>query len=111
MAPRLLKRSVPATAHDSAALGTFTLEQKEYLAGFMAGVTAGGLFVGTNAAGQLTAAPSSGSSANLAAPAEETVHGTPLGDLCKEERWKHDENPLDAWERLLAHADENKFPD
>ncbi len=111
MALRLLKSGVPATAQDPAASGTFTLEQKEYLAGFMAGVTAGGLFVGTNSVGQLTSTPGSATSTNLAAPAEESVHGTPLGDLCKEERWKHDENPLDAWERLLAHADENKFPD
>jgi ferredoxin-nitrite reductase len=79
----------------------------------MAGVYASGAipFVGTNAVGQLTATPGAATSGNLAAPAEETVHGTPLGDLCKEERWKHDENPLDAWERLLKHADENKFPD
>jgi ferredoxin-nitrite reductase len=79
----------------------------------MAGVYASGTipFVGTNAAGQLTATPGSATSGNLVAVAEETVHGTPLGDLCKEERWKHDENPLDAWERLLKHADENKFPD
>jgi ferredoxin-nitrite reductase len=79
----------------------------------MAGVYASGTipFVGTNAAGQLTATPGAATSGNLAVPAEETVHGTPLGDLCKEERWKHDENPLDAWERLLKHADENKFPD
>ena len=118
MASRLLKSGVPATITDPAASGSFTLEQKEYLAGFMAGVTAGGLFVGTNSAGQLTASGTvggalrpDGTPLNLAAPPEETVHGTPLGDLCKEERWKHDENPLDAWERLLAHADENKFPD
>jgi ferredoxin-nitrite reductase len=99
--------------------GPFTTGQKEYLQGFMAGVAASGVFVGTNAAGQLTASPDvggalrpDGSPANLAAPApEQTFHGTPLGDLCKEERWKYDENPLDAWERLLWHADEDKFPD
>ncbi len=90
----------------------FTSEQKEYLAGFMAGAMASGVFVGTNSAGQLTASPAAATGGNLAAPAgEPTVHGTPLSDLCKEERWKYDENPLDAWERLLKHADENKFPD
>ena len=89
----------------------FTPEQKEYLQGFMAGVAASGIFVGTTPSGQFTATPGAAASGNLAAPAEETVHGTPLGDLCKEERWKHDENPLDAWERLLAHADSDKFPD
>jgi ferredoxin-nitrite reductase len=91
----------------------FTPEQKEYLQGFMAGALASGAFpfVGTNAAGQLTAAPGAATTGNLAAPAEPAVHGTPLGDLCKEERWKYDENPLDAWDRLLKHADENKLPD
>ena len=77
----------------------------------MAGVTAGGIFVGQNSAGQFTAGAAGSSTGNLAAPVEETVHGTALGDLCKEERWKHDENPLDAWERLLAHADTDKLPD
>lgn len=92
--------------------GAFTPEQKEYLAGFMAGVSASGVFVGTTATGQLTASPAASATANLATPATEpTVHGTPLADLCKEERWKYEENPLDAWERLLAHADADKFPD
>jgi ferredoxin-nitrite reductase len=93
----------------SAPSGTFTPEQKEYLAGFMAGVAAGGAFVGTNAAGQITAQPANPAEPNLAA--EAAVFGTPLGDLCREERWKHDENPLDAWDRLLQHAESDKFPD
>ncbi len=92
----------------------FSAAQKEYLAGFMAGVSASGLvpFVGTTAAGQFVASSAQSATGNLAAPAAEpTVHGTPLSELCKEERWKYDENPLDAWDRLLQHADENKFPD
>ncbi len=91
----------------------FTPEQKEYLAGFMAGVASSGVlpFVGQTPGGQLTSTPDASVSGNLAAPAEETVFGTPLGDLCREERWKYDENPLDAWERLLRHADEDKVPD
>lgn len=93
---------------------SFTAEQKEYLAGFMAGVAASGSapFVGHTAGGQLTAMAGAATTPNFAnPPVEDTVHGTPLGDLCKEERWKYDENPLDAWERLLRHADENRFPD
>lgn len=80
----------------------------------MAGVLASGAlpFAGQTAGGLLTASPGEASSLNLAAPpAEDTVFGTALGDLCREERWKYDENPLDAWERLLRHADENKLPD
>jgi ferredoxin-nitrite reductase len=91
---------------------SFTAEQKEYLAGFMAGALASGAFVGHTAAGQITANPSNSSTPNLASPAgEPTFHGTPLSDLCKEERWKYDENPLDAWDRLIKHAEEDKVPD
>jgi ferredoxin-nitrite reductase len=90
----------------------FSLEQKEYLAGFMAGVAAGGLtpFVGHTSDGRIAAAPANAGQPNLAAP-EATFHGTPLSELCKEERWKYDENPLDAWDRLLEHADEDRTPD
>src|SRR5882672_4456825 len=101
----------PASKLPPAPSGAFTPEQKEYLAGFMAGVSASGVFVGTTAAGQLTASGAASASGNLATPAEEKVFNTPLSDLCKEERWKYDENPLDAWDRLLKHADENKAPD
>jgi ferredoxin-nitrite reductase len=75
----------------------FTPEQKEYLQGFMAGAS---IPVGSS---QATTVPSP--------PPAPTVHGTALADLCKEELWKHQEDPLDAWERLLAHADAAKFPD
>lgn len=98
----------------STATEPFTPAQKEYLQGFMAGVAASGQFpfTGLTAAGAITADPTAAVSGNLAnPPAEDTVFGTPLADLCKEERWKHDENPLDAWERLIAHADADKFPD
>jgi ferredoxin-nitrite reductase len=80
----------------------------------MAGVAASGLipFAGHTAAGLVTANPADAATGNLAStPTEKTVFGTPLGDLCKEERWKYDENPLDAWDRLLKHADEDKLPD
>jgi ferredoxin-nitrite reductase len=89
----------------------FTPEQKEYLAGFMAGVSASGVFVGTTATGQLTANAAASATPNLAAPVEEKIFHTPRSELCKEERWKYDENPLDAWDRLLRHADENTAPD
>ena len=96
---------------------TFTPEQKEYLAGFMAGALASAQFpyVGQNAAGQFTSDPSAVGGVspprNLASPPGETVHGTPLADLCQQEKWKHAEHPLDSWERLLAHANSDKAPD
>ncbi|PTY02433.1 NirA family protein [Opitutaceae bacterium EW11] len=93
----------------------FSSEQKQYLEGFFAALAQLPPFVGVNAAGQLTASPSPGAQ-NLAAPApaapqEETVFGTPLSELCKPERWKYDENPLDIWDKLVAHAEADRFPD
>ena len=106
--------SVAPTLNSSQPPQPFSQEQKEYLAGFMAGISASGIapFVGHTANGQVTASPANAATANLAAPAAEaSVFGTPVSDLFKEERWKYDENPLDAWDRLLKHADENKTPD
>ena len=78
----------------------------------MAGVVASGTFAGHTAGGLLTANPAHAATGNLALPpAEDTVFGTPLDDLSKPERWKYDENPLDIWSKLVAHADADKFPD
>ena len=70
----------------------FTAEQKEYLLGFFAGAMQRSArpFVGFTANGLLTGDPASGT-VNLAEPAEETFHGTPVSELCKEERWKHEQ--------------------
>ena len=90
----------------------FTTEQKEYLQGFMAGVVASGTFTGHTAGGLLTDNPAHATSGNLALPpTEDTVFGTPLDNLSKPERWKHEENPLDIWSKLVAHADADQFPD
>lgn len=92
---------------------TFSAEQKEYLLGFLAGAmqrSVQPLIGHSSASGLLTDTPSSGS-INRAAPAEETFHGTPVSDLCREELWKYEQNPLDLWDRLLAHADENRAPE
>ncbi len=93
----------------SSADAAFTAEQKEFLAGFMAGVAGRGLppYVGTTADGQITGDPKRGGP-NLAA---ELVMGTPLADLTKQERWKHEEHPLDGWDRIMAHAEQGKLPD
>ncbi|MFO1449209.1 MAG: NirA family protein [Opitutaceae bacterium] len=111
--------NLPST-QPSPASGSFSPDQKEYLQGFMAGVLASGqyAYVGATAGGQLTGSPGAAATGNLAAPpalsgvegAEETVFGTPLADLSKPERWKHEENGLDVWEKLVAHAEADKFP-
>jgi ferredoxin-nitrite reductase len=85
----------------------FTTEQTNYLAGFMEGLKqmqAEGLpFLGQNANGQFTPDPAE------AVPQEETVYGTPLDDLCKEERIKHEKNGLDCYDTILSNAADNKF--
>ncbi|HVT72776.1 MAG TPA: NirA family protein [Lacunisphaera sp.] len=97
------------SAAASAATG-FTPEQKQYLEGYLAALAARAPFVGQTAGGLLTATPAA-AAANLAAPPEDAVFGTPLSELSKPERWKYDENPLDIWEKLVAHAEADKFPD
>ncbi len=95
---------------DVTPLGAFSAEQKEYLEGFLGGVAqrAHLPFVGVTADGKLTSNPG-GAGPNLAA--EETFYSTKVADLCKEERWKYEENPLDAWDRMMAHAEKEQFPD
>ncbi len=90
----------------------FTQEQKQYLLGFFAAAAIQGIrqpFVGHTAAGLITHEPAPGI-ANQAESAEETFFGTPVSDLCREELWKYEQNPLDIWDKLLAHADENRAP-
>lgn len=91
--------------------GAFTPEQQSYLADFFTGAAQymPRAFVGLTTGGALTCDPASGA-ANLAEPAEEMVHGTPLSDLCREERWKVEENPLDIWDKFVAHAENNRAP-
>jgi ferredoxin-nitrite reductase len=90
---------------------TFSTEQKEYLLAFFAGMMQRRAqpFVGHTLSGLLTDDPSSGL-VNHTAEEEETVHGTPVSDLCREELWKHEQNPLDIWEKLVTHADNNRAP-
>lgn len=93
------------------ATGSFTPEQKQYLEGFLAALAAQAPFVGITEQGRLTSEPSAGTPNLAVPPAEDTVFGTPFSDLCKPERWKYDENPLDIWDKLVAHAESDRFPD
>ncbi|MFC5865050.1 NirA family protein [Acidicapsa dinghuensis] len=90
----------------------FNSDQKEYLLGFFAGAMQRAVrpFAGYTAAGLLTDDPALGS-VNCAEPAEETVHGTPASDLSREELWKYEQNPLDIWDKIIAHADEDRAPE
>ena len=87
-----------------------SVEQKEYLQGFTAGLAAANAFpfVGQNSQGQLTASAVDGAK-NLAASPK--WFGFDLDEITNEERFKRDENPLDIWDKLLAHAKANKAPE
>lgn len=95
----------------------FTEEQKQYLAGLLSGIAQRQLYpyVG-RLPGQetFTADPARGGP-NLAAPvpepAEETIHGTPISEVTKQELWKRELHGLDTWDRLLEHAEGNRFPE
>ncbi|GHC05976.1 NirA family protein [Cerasicoccus arenae] len=87
----------------------FSTVQKQYLQGFFAGVSQRGqFFVGQTANGQYTNDPNSSAGGNMI---EETVHGTPIDDLCKEEKIKYEQNGLDVWDKMLDNAAKNKFPE
>lgn len=89
----------------------FTEEQKQFLAGLFSGAMqrVSKPFVGLTSTGQFTSGANS-TTDNLAAEHEPTVHGTPISDLCREELWKHEQNPLDIWDKLIAHSDKNGAP-
>lgn len=91
----------------------FTEEQKHYLHGFFAGVAQRGKspFVGHTASDQITFQEKPGMLNEAAEQPEETFFGTPISDLCKEERLKYEGNPLDIWDTILAHANENHAPE
>lgn len=96
---------------DIAASADFTAEQKKYLQGFFAGVTQRELhpFAGQTSDGLITNDPVAAIKVD-ADPAEEMWFGTPVSELSKEERWKHELNPLDIWEKLLQYANQNQAP-
>ena len=62
----------------------FTAEQQQYLVGVLSRLNLHRAFQG-GGAGET---------------ASETVYGTPLEDLCKEELAKHARHPLDIWRQL-----------
>lgn len=87
----------------------FTSEQKEYLQGFFAGVSQRQLapFVGSTTDGRITNDASSGLQ-NLAA--EPLWFNTPLDEICKEERWKQEQDPFTLWDKLLQYVAHNEAP-
>ena len=92
---------------------TFTETQQQYLQGFFAGLQQRSLvpFAGHLADGRITNDPST-SATNLATEQPEPLYfGKPLSELCREEMWKYEQNGLDIWDKLLAHASEDRAPE
>lgn len=79
----------------------FSDEQTGYLNGFMAGFQQAAPFVGQNASGQFTNNPDEA--------VEESVFGTPVDDLCREELVKHEKNGLDCYDTIVDCAEKNEF--
>ena len=46
-----------------------------------------------------------------AAETAPSVHGVPVDELSREERIKHERNPLDIWDTVLANAAHGRFPE
>ena len=91
----------------------FTATQQQYLQGFFAGLQQRSLvpFAGHLTDGRITNDPST-SATNLATEQPEPLYfGTPLSELCREEMWKYEQNGLDIWDKLLAHASEDRAPE
>lgn len=78
----------------------FTSEQTSYLSGFVSGILQGRElpFLGQDGERRFTHEP------------DQSVHGTALDDLCKEERIKYEQHGLDCYDKILANAALNEFP-
>ncbi len=85
--------------------GPFSEEQKQYLEGYFTALKRqGGIpWLSKDADGRF--------SADKPTAVEEHVYGTPIDELCKEERIKYDQNGLDIWDTIVENADKDTFPD
>lgn len=81
---------------------SFSSTQKQYLEGFFAGVNQRPGYLGQNAEGQFTG--------DRAEAVDQSVFGTPLDELCKEEVIKHERNGLDVWDSIVADSEADRFP-
>ena len=85
--------------------GDFSTEQKRYLEGFTSGIQVGRLKPAGVAAGP--AVPSGPDAPHLEAQAKTEAAGKKLAD---QEKWKRDEHPFDAYDKLKDQAAKDEFP-
>lgn len=105
---------MPTASPDNLALHGphFSDSQKLYLQGFFAGIHQRGTvpFAGHLVDGRITNDPLSGAQNLAVEQPEPEFFGTPVSELSREETWKYEQNGLDVWEKLLAHAAEDRAP-
>jgi len=89
-------------------MDSFSQEQKQYLQGFMAGVEQRG---GKPYAGETPDGDITNDEEDAERDLVDEVHGTPVDDLCKQERTKLEEDPMDIWDRMVENAKEGTFPE
>jgi ferredoxin-nitrite reductase len=87
--------------------GDFTPEQKRYLEGFASGLQAGRAARGAPVDAQPQAEPTGPDAPALRAQDRVLKEGNKLSD---QEKFKREEHPFDAYERLKAQADKNEAP-
>ena len=89
-------------AADTEAATSLTQEEKEYLEGFGAGlIAASAVPIGTPDLPR----------AGISSPVEPASwFGWPIDEITREEQLKREENPLDIWDKLLAHAQQDQPP-
>ncbi|MBK1883814.1 NirA family protein [Luteolibacter pohnpeiensis] len=83
----------------------FSEDQTNYLSGFISGVLQSRQmpFLGQDNERRFTHDP--------AVAVEESVFGTPIDDLCKEEIIKYEKNGLDCYDAILENSAHNLFPE
>lgn len=89
--------------------GDFTSEQKRYLEGFVSGIRArgGNGFLTSGAPAMAEPKPMGPDAPHLLAQDETVKAGKKLTD---QEKWKRDEHPFDAYEKLREQAERNEAP-
>jgi len=87
--------------------GDFTPEQKRYLEGFTSGLQVSRLAPKPSPTASTPATPTGPDAPHLAAQARFEAAGKKLADP---EKWKREQHPFDAYDRLKDQADKNEFP-
>lgn len=87
--------------------GDFTPDQKRYLEGFVSGLQAARTAKGAVGSGQAAAKPTGPDAIHFEAQDRVTAAG---GKLAEQEKFKREQHPFDAYDRLKEQADKNAPP-